>query len=256
MNAKNMFYILLFTSIFSCSQGNNTDLVSDSLGVDHSQWTELLSNYVDDKGLVNYAGLQQDKAALLNYTTHLSQNPPAPSWNKNDQLAYWINAYNAFTVLLIVDNYPIESIKDLNPILSIPTIRSVWTKEWFKIGGKDFSLDQIEHKILRKEFDEPRIHFAINCASYSCPILRREAYEGLRINDQLNEQARLFINDESRNQLTEEEVKLSLVFNWFGGDFKKGQTLIEFLNKYSELKIDNGAKISFVKYDWQLNDKI
>lgn len=255
MNTKNMFYILLMTAIVSCSPNKNTTIVSESLGADHSQWTELLGNYVDDNGLVDYSGFQQDKEALLNYTRHLSENPPAESWNKNDQLAYWINAYNAFTVLLIVDNYPIESIKDLNPSLTIPTIRSVWTKEWFKIGGKDFSLDQIEHQILRKEFDEPRIHFAINCASYSCPVLRGEAYYGIKIDEQLNEQARIFINDRSKNELKKEEVKLSLVFNWFGGDFKKGQSLIQFINRYADVEIDNDAKISFAKYDWNLNDK-
>jgi hypothetical protein len=252
---KTMFYIFLVTAIFSCSSNKNTRVVSDSSGVDHTQWTELLEKYVDENGLTDYAGLQQDKEALLNYTTHLSQNPPAESWNKDDQLAYWINAYNAFTVLLIVENYPIESIKDLNPSFSIPTIRSVWTKDWFKIGEEDFSLDRIEHKILRKAFDEPRIHFAINCASISCPILRSEAYYGHEIDKQLNEQARLFINDPSRNILQKDEVKLSLVFNWFGGDFKKGQSLIQFINRYADIEIDNNAKISFVKYDWNLNDK-
>jgi len=243
------FLMMIIAS--NCSKGNTAN---DSLGTDHSDWTVILEKYVDDKGFVDYSSLVIDKQPLLNYTAYLSKNPPSESWDKNDQLAYWINAYNAFTVLLIVDNYPIESIKDLNPVLTIPTIRSVWTKDWFKIGGEDFSLDQIEHKILRKEFDEPRIHFAINCASYSCPVLRREAYNGINLDAQLNEQARLFINDVSRNTLGKEVVKLSLVFNWFSGDFKKGQTLIEFINRYADIKIDENAKISFVKYDWKLND--
>lgn len=251
--SSNLFFSVVFAIVFV---GNSPKEVTALIEIspDHSEWSNILEKFVDEQGFVNYSGLLDNKQSLLNYTTYLSENPPTASWNKNDQLAYWINAYNAFTVLLIVDNYPIESIKDLNPLLTIPTIRSVWTKEWFEIGGKDFSLDYIEHKILRKEFDEPRIHFAINCASYSCPILRREAYEGLRIDEQLDEQARLFINDASRNTLGKDNVKLSLIFNWFGGDFKKGQSLVQFVKLYSDVAIDDDAKISFAKYDWKLND--
>lgn len=248
------FFFIAFVFV-SCSHKKSSTFNSEGTVPNHSEWTALLKEYVDRSGLVNYAGLVLDKGRLEDYTNLLSQNPPTSSWNKNDQLAYWINAYNAFTVKLIVDNYPIESIKDLNPTISIPTIRSVWTKEWFQIGGEDFSLDRIEHKILRKEFEEPRMHFAINCASYSCPILRTEAYTGEKINIQLEEQARLFINDVSRNELSRDEIKLSKIFNWFGGDFKKGQTLIEFINKHSDVKVDENAKIRFLDYGWALNDQ-
>jgi len=241
--------------LVSCSNKETIYSKTQNIVPDHSGWTDLLQQYVDQKGFVDYAGLVLNKVRLEDYTKLLSENPPSSSWNKNDQLAYWINAYNAFTVLLIVDSYPIESIKDLNPVVSIPTIRSVWTKEWFKIGGENFSLDRIEHKILRKKFNDPRIHFAINCASYSCPVLRKEAYIGENIETQLEEQATLFINDKSRNEVGRNEVKLSKIFNWFGGDFKKGQGLIEFINKYSEVEINIDAKIKFLKYGWALNDQ-
>lgn len=221
---------------------------------DHSQWTVLLQKYVASNGLVNYQGFISEKEKLDAYTEELSANPPADIWSREERLAYWINAYNAFTVKLIVDNYPVESIKDLNPTISLPTINTVWAKEWFKIGGEDFSLDRIEHKILRKEFDEPRIHFAVNCASISCPVLLNEAFVADKIDTQLSQQAKVFLNDKSRNVIKKEEAKLSKIFSWFGGDFTEGQTLVEFLNKYSNTKLAKDAKIKFLDYDWNLND--
>ena len=184
----------------------------------------------------------------------LSNNAPSNNWSENEKLAYWINAYNAFTVKLIVDNYPLESIKDLNPILNIPTVYTVWTKKWFKIGDEDFSLDKIEHDILRKEFKEPRIHFVINCASFSCPVLRPEAFKAEKIETQLVEQTKAFINDPDRNRITKDKLELSKIFSWFDGDFKEGQTLIQFLNKYSKVKISKSADIDFMDYEWSLND--
>ena len=222
--------------------------------VNHDTWDALLKKYVKENGLVDYQGFISEKETLNQYVTALSENPPNDQWAEEEKLAYWINAYNAFTVKLIVDNYPLKSIKDLNPKLSIPKVSTVWTKEWFKIGQKDFSLDKIEHQVLRKEFEEPRIHFAVNCASFSCPVLRPEAYVASKIEEQLTDQARLFLNDPQRNVITENKVKLSRIFSWFGGDFKKGQSLISFINQYTNTKIREDAKVSYLKYDWRLND--
>jgi hypothetical protein len=129
--------------------------------------------------LVDYKGLVKEKDKLHAYCKSLlSSTPPADSWSKNDQLAFWINTYNAFTVQLIVDNYPVKSIKDLNPSVSVPLVHTVWTSTKFNIGDKEYSLDDVENKVLRGKLDEPRIHFAINCASISCPPLRNEAFTG------------------------------------------------------------------------------
>lgn len=220
----------------------------------HEAWTVLLAKHVRASGLVDYKGFIADKVELNAYADYLSDNPPTEEWSDQEKIAYWINAYNVFTVKLIVDNYPVESIKDLNPSLSIPTVRSVWTKEWFQIGGEDFSLDRIEHKILRKDFVEPRIHFAVNCASIACPVLRNEAYTAENLDKQLDEQARLFLNDASRNNITPDRVEVSKIFSWFGGDFKESQSLIQYLNKYSNVQIDEKAKVRFMDYDWNLND--
>lgn len=246
--------VLALLLALGCSNSKNTFANSANEVPGHENWSKLLNKHVRSNGLVDYKGFIEDQEELIAYTEYLSENPPAENWSDNEKMAYWINAYNAFTVKLIVDNYPVKSIKDLNPALSIPTVRSIWTKEWFKIGGKDFSLDRIEHKILRKDFEEPRIHFAVNCASISCPVLRNEAYTAEKLDVQLDEQARLFLNDTSRNKITAQRVEVSKIFSWFGGDFKKGQSLIQFLNKYTEVQIEEKAKVRFASYDWNLND--
>lgn len=254
MRTWKIYSLLVLVLVLSCTGNQNTFASENSGKPDHSKWTELLQKYVNDKGFVNYKGLKQDKSKLNAYTEDLSKNPPQSSWSENEKLAYWINAYNAFTMKLIVDNYPLESIKDLNPTIAIPTVSTVWTKKWFQIGGEDFSLDRIEHKILRKDFAEPRIHFAVNCASFSCPPLRAEAYVGSKVNAQLDEQAKRFINDSVRNKISKDKIEISQIFSWFKGDFTEGQSLIEFLNRYSKVKIDSGADVDHMDYDWSLND--
>ena len=218
--------------------------------LDHSDWTGLLSKFVTLDGHVNYRGMVKSKSRLDQYLNYLSENPPASDWTKNEKLAYWINAYNAFTVKLIVDNHPLESIKDISD--GLPMIDSPWDIKFFKIGGVDFDLNTIEHEILRKQFDEPRIHFAINCASISCPKLRHEAYLTKYLEFQLEDQAKAFINDKTKNQINNSETKLSGIFNWFKGDFTKKESLHSFLNKYNkEIKEENS--ISFLEYNWALN---
>ena len=254
MKTNNIYFLSILILLLSCTYNSNT-FASEATGKpDHTKWTVLLKKYVDDRGFVNYKSLSTEKEKLNAYTEDLSNNPPQADWSNNEKLAYWINAYNAFTVKLIVDNYPLESIKDLNPSLTIPTVRSIWTKEWFQIGGEDFSLDRIEHKILRKDFEEPRIHFAVNCASFSCPPLRNEAYVAERVDQQLDEQARQFINDTVRNKIAKDKVVISKIFQWFTGDFTEGQSLIDFLNKYSKVKIDKSADVDHMDYDWALNE--
>lgn len=221
----------------------------------HKTWNELLKANVSADGKVNYIGFIKEKAKLEAYLKSICENAPdRKTWSKNEQLAYWINAYNAFIIKLIVDNYPVESIKDLGPALKIPLIKDVWHYKFFKIGGQESSLDEIEHSILRKEFEEPRIHFAINCASVSCPPLLNEAFEAATINAQLDKVAKGFINDSSRNKITPNAIQISSIFSWFKGDFTKNGSLIDFLNKYSNLKIMANAKVSHLDYDWNLNE--
>ena len=211
---------------------------------DHTIWDELLKKHVSEKGNVNYKGFKKDKSNLKSYLALLSEKIPDDAWSKEDKLAYWINAYNAFTVKLIVDRYPLKSIKD---------IESPWDYRFIKLGDKWYTLNDIEHKILRK-MDDPRIHFGIVCASFSCPKLQNKAFISATINSQLDDATKEFLADSERNNLSENSIQLSKIFKWFSKDFKKEGSLIDFLNKYSEITISQNAKKSFKEYNWDLNE--
>ena len=218
----------------------------------HELLNAVLKNFVRD-GQVNYQQLHENEEQLNIYLARLQSHAPTVNWSREEQLAYWINAYNAFTLKIILDNYPVKSIKDIGDKLQIPLVNSTWDIQFIEIGGKSFSLNDIEHRILRREFNVPAIHFAIVCASRSCPPLRSEAYSADNIDKQLNEQALAFINDESKNQIATDHIKISKIFSWFEGDFTKDGSLIDFLNQYSHTKINQDARIDFLEYDWSLN---
>ena len=250
---KIIFFFTLSLLLLSCQ--SSTLGLAGTTPPSHQIWDQLVKAHVKPDGMVNYQGFIKDKAKLEQYTKLLSENAPdRKTWSKNQQLAYWINAYNAFTVKLIVDNYPVESIRDLGPKLKIPLIKDVWHYKFFQIGGVDTSLDEIEHSILRKEFDEPRIHFAVNCASVSCPPLLNEAFSAEKIESQLSKVATTFINDPTRNKISSDKAEISSIFSWFKGDFTKNGSLIDFLNLYSKVKIKPSAEISNLDYDWNLNE--
>ena len=217
--------------------------------VNHDLWTNLLQQYVSVNGTVNYKGFVKDKIQLEQYLNTLGKNPVGSNWSDAEKMAYWINAYNAFTVKLIVDNYPLKSIKDItNGILSKP-----WDIKFFKIGGVDFDLNTIEHEILRKQFAEPRIHFAINCASFSCPKLRNEAFVAERLEEQLENQAESFINNPDKNIINESETKLSQIFNWFESDFTKIESIASFIKKRNDLFSEQN-EVEYLDYIWTLNE--
>ena len=246
-------FLGIFLFLFSCQQPVVGK--AGSAAPSHLLWDQLVKSHVKANGLVDYKGFIREKPKLESYLRLLeAQVPDRKTWTKNQQLAYWINAYNAFTVKLIVDNYPTESIRDLGPAFKIPLIKDVWHVKFFKLGGVEMSLDELEHGILRKEFDEPRIHFAINCASISCPALFNEAFVAERLEAQLTQVAVSFINDPSRNKLSAQSVQLSSIFSWFKGDFTKKGTLIEFLNLYAKVKISRSARVTFLDYNWKLNE--
>ena len=248
--------VLFSMPLLSCQAGVPVEAKTIQEPPSHAIWTSLLQEHVQPDGLVDYKGFIKDRQQLNAYLTLLQAGVPDPdTWTKEERLAYWINAYNAFTVKLIIDNYPLKSIKDLNSTLAIPTVNTIWDQKFFKLGGAEFSLNMIEHEILRKEFKEPRIHFAINCASISCPALLQEAYTAAQLDEQLEEQTKRFINDPSRNRLGANKLRLSSIFNWFGSDFKRNGTLVEFLNRYSDTQINPSAPISYLDYNWNLNEQ-
>lgn len=239
---------------------------------DHSAWDALLAEQVVALGseavtAVDYAGMADDSERLRRYlaSTTAVTREQFDAWDKNTQLAFLINVYNARTVELILTGWPdLESIKDLGSFF-----RSPWKKRFFKLLGEERSLDEVEHGLIRASgrYEEPRIHFAVNCASKGCPALRREAYEGARLDAQLEDATRSFLGDRSRNRLEGDTLKVSSIFKWYRGDFeldwRGAETLGEFLALYAgslgldddqRRRLRNGElEIDFLDYDWSLN---
>lgn len=236
---KFSFYLLctLLTSLFYSNSAK---------AVDNNLLTTLLKKHVKTNGLVDYKGIKADEVMFNNYLDILKTNYPKDSWTKNEKLSYWINVYNAFTLKLVIDNYPVKSILDINE-------GKPWDLSFIKIGDKSYSLNQVENDILRKDFNEPRIHFAINCASISCPNLLNKAFEPATLNEQLELVTKAFITNQSRNSITSTNVQISKIFDWFKADFEKAGGVIPFLNKYSKVKINSTPNILYKDYNWNLN---
>ncbi len=214
------------------------------MGLSHEAWDILLKKHVDEEGMVDYRGFKKDSAALNAYLDMLATHLPGPQTGREERLAYYINLYNAATVKLILDHYPLKSIRDIG---------HPWDKKWIPLGGELLSLGHIEHKILRK-MGEPRIHFAINCASYSCPKLLNEAFTVARLEAQLEMATTSFIRDTTRNHIGTDALELSQIFQWYKADFTEGGSLIEYIRPYAPNPINPDAKISYRKYDWSLNE--
>lgn len=230
----------------------------------HASWNTLLKSYVR-KGVVNYAGLKQAGGpALDGYLRSLESVCPGDydKWTREQKLAFWINAYNAYTVKLVLTHYPIKSIR------SIGFLPGAAFRESFiplkALRGEVLSLNDIEHEILRKEFREPRIHFAINCASKSCPALQSEVYRSATLDTQLTLATRQFVSDTSKNRFdaASSTLYLSAIFDWFREDFERSsRTLPAFVARYAEPAIaaalSDGEKVrvKFLDYDWALNGR-
>lgn len=222
----------------------------------HEAFDALLKKYVSVEGKVNYKGFIKDSANLNGYLNLLSKTPPdEKTWSREEQMAYWINAYNAFTIKLIIKYYPIKSIKDIGSSIQIPFVNTPWDIKFIAIGNEKLDLNTMEHGKLRKSFDDPRIHMALVCASKSCPILLNEAYNARKLDEQLTRQTIAFFADSFRNKVSPDRPQLSMIFNWYGMDFSKnGRSVISFVNTYSKVKIKPKAKIDYLDYDWGLNE--
>jgi len=219
----------------------------NSYPIDQSIWNELLSSYVSDEGQVDYNGLKKVNTKLKSYTGLLSKNPPKNNWSKEESMAYWINAYNAFTVSLILKNYPVNSIMEIND-------GKAWDLKFIQIGGKNYSLNNIEHDILRVKYPDPRIHFAVNCAAQSCPKLNNQAFTAENLESNLSRLANEFINNGSKNKLSGNPIKVSKLFDWYKEDFTKKGTVIDYINKYAKTKVATSTKVDFMEYNWDLNN--
>lgn len=247
----------------------------------HANFDKLLNIAVIEKGsqtAVDYDYLHNNPSFLNDYLAQLEAvtNKDFDRWNNEQQLAFLINTYNAFTLKLILNNYPgIESIRDLGGLI----ISSPWKKKFFALFGKKASLDHIEHDLIRENYNEPRIHFAINCASIGCPALQKRAYTASQLDEQLEKATIQFMRDPERNRFDKDKklLEISSIFNWFTADFTKNGSLKNFIAPYisddpeirkllednanssrqsggiNKIVNDNSISIIFLDYDWSLN---
>ena len=230
----------------------------------HQSWDALLKKHVvlldgGKASQLRYAGMAQERAALKQYLDTVSQVNEADfnAWTKAEQMAFLINAYNAYTVEKILTRYPnINSIWDFGKFFGNP-----FKDEFFTLLGRKFSLDRIEHEALRPRYKEPRVHYAVNCASVGCPMLREEAYVAEGLDRQLDEQARRFLSDRSRNRVRDGKLQVSKIFDWFKEDFEPRDA---YFASYADLLADDPMQremirrktvaLRFLDYDWSLND--
>jgi len=250
---KTVSLFILFAALFLGSSGQGTHTCSGE-EVDPGLYAELLEKYVEN-GVVNYQGFKNEETRLDQYLKVL-ENTDTKALSRNEQFAFYVNAYNAWTIKLILTGYPgVKSIKDLGGWITNP-----WKKKLCHIDGDILTLDDIEHNILRERFKDPRVHFAINCASKDCPPLRSEPYLGISLNRQLEEAAEGFINNPSFNYLKGNTLYVSKIFEWFSGDFNKD--IVGFFLKYargdlrSHLEANRDKiRVKYLDYDWSLNGK-
>jgi Protein of unknown function, DUF547 len=243
--------------------------VAQSTPFDYRDYAAVLKTYVNQDGLVDYSGLKANRKSLDRFNTALGNVNPATykAWSASDRLAFLINAYNSITLASIIDNYPVKSIRDIS---------GVWKGRKFRVVSQEVTLDNIEHNTIRKQFSEPRIHFAVNCASIGCPILLNEPYTGDKLNQQLDKQVRVSLASQHhfRVDRTNNRLYLSSVFKWFGEDWEKTHAqpqtiqglnhretaLIHFIRQYvspadQTFLQQGGYQISYIDWDWALNSQ-
>lgn len=232
--------------------------VSQAFDHSHSKLDGVLRKYVANKK-VDYAGLKKDQGPLSSYLNSVSgvNETEFKKWNDKQELAFLINLYNAATLKLVVDHYPVKSIK------KIGGLKGPWKQKVVNVFGRTYSLDQIEHEMIRKNYGDPRAHFAINCASGGCPSLRSEAYYSDKLDAQLDEQGRIFMGDGSKNRVDKAKGRLYLssLFDWFKDDFVgKSGSVEKFIAPFvadndRKAVLSGKLKIKYTDYDWSLNKK-
>lgn len=211
----------------------------------------LLKTYVDKDGNVDYKGLRKNRAVLDIYLNDLEKTVPGKKWSSNKAKAFWMNVYNAYAIKLILQSYPLKKITDIKR-----NGKNAWKIPFAKVGGQTYSLDYIEHKILRRWHDDPRIHVGINAASKSGPKFINFVFTEKNVDSKLNGLMKTFINDTTKNKISVDKLEISKVFEWYKEDFTYKTTLVEYINKYSKIKASDNAEVVYKEYDWSLNDKI
>lgn len=242
-----LLWLVLLAATSARADNNTLELL-------HQPWDDLLKRNVQGDGRLSYAYLAEHDDQLRGYLQTLRRTTPEASWSRHDQAAFWLNVYNANTVYLAIQYYPVQRLGDIK-IKSVGGYKPVWDAPEVNVGGKLYSLNQIEREILPALLaKDPRRFLALHCAAVSSPTLLPEAYTGARLDEQLDAQARRFVNDPVRNQLTAEAVQVSSVFDWHAAEFGETSQLIAFLNRYAKTPVAATATVQYLPYDWSLND--
>ena len=236
---------------------NNSNILADSFDHDHKNYAQILKSNVKD-GLVNYKAIKENPAGLNSYINSLVTVDESTfnKWSEEQTLTYLINLYNAATIKLVVDNYPVKSIKDINKEGQGP-----WKLKVVNLFGKKISLDHLEHEIIRQNYNEPRVHFALVCAAVGCPKLPSQSFMPSKLEEQFAERTRLFLSEKDKNFIDENQktVYLSSIFDWFAQDFNKTHgSVLGFVKEYlpaeEAKKINSDYSLKFTEYDWNLNE--
>ena len=223
-------------------KGQKSPSSKTTLPLSHDLFDELLKKHVSVDGKVNYNGFISDMGKLDEYLSRLTEAKVA-DFSRNEQLAFWINAYNAYTIKFVTDNWPVSKITDLEG-------GKPWDKKWIKLDGRTLSLNNIENDIIRPQFNEPRIHFAVNCAAKSCPPLMNKAWTSSSLKRDLKARAKAFINNPTYNQISSETLSISKIFEWYAKDFGDIKT---YISQFSTTEIAK-AELKYMEYDWSLNN--
>lgn len=242
--------------------GVGRELLAQPAGADHGAFSALLARHVRD-GLVDYDAFR-NAPEFARYLNQLAVTDPA-RWPPAEQLAFWINAYNAYTIAQINAHGERQSIKNINKALGFLKTGGAWSEPMATIGGVRYTLDQIEHERIRPVYKDPRVHFALVCAALGCPPLRSEAFVAERLDAQLDDQARRFLLQspaKNRVDVDARTVFLSPIFDWYGKDFAPDQRgLLRWLSRYwptgpERTLLEGGAaRVRWTTYDWSLNDQ-
>lgn len=208
----------------------------------HQRWEDLLDRHVFSTGMINYSDWKKESHALSSYLKALEDHPPQAYWTPADLKAYWINVYNAATIALVLQHHPLESIQEID---------DPWETKVFQLGNQVLSLKAIERLLLKME--DPRILFALHRAAVGSPVLSKQPYRSNTLEEQLQVATIKFLNDESKNKCQKDKSHLSRIFLWYFKSFGPLEQKIAFLNKYACKDVDQSTKISFLPFDWQLN---
>jgi hypothetical protein len=273
---------MLFAFILVLTAGVALAVEETKRAFSYDDYDAVLKDHVDDTGMVNYRQLKAKPARLDAFIADIGKlnTKSYDIWNNNEKVAFWLNTYNALTLKVIIDNYPIKSSffrSRIYPKNSIRQIAGVWNKIKFNVLGQDLTLGHIEHEILRKKFNEPRIHMSMVCAAMGCPSLRNEPYIGKKLDKQLDDQGRKFLANPNKFSFDSNRriLYISPIFKWFNKDFvaaipegtncaqysEKEAAILGFVSKY--LSQDHpcfsqsikAVKIKYLKYDWSLNEQ-